>query len=352
MKCTRREFGAAALAGVHVVGRLGEPRRARAAFRAGDGAMFGGVEIGVISYSFRQISYKPEDVITGMKFLGLSVLELEQAFFEEALGAPRDPTGGGRAALAGSEVAGGPFGRSPARSTDQAAMRSAPVDENDPAIKAVRADLRKWRRSAPWDKVRALRRSFNDAGIDVRLVKFPELGGREMTDEEVDYCFQFAKTMGARAITCEPLLSQTKRVARFANKHEIVVGFHGHSNAKNVETFGRPGAWEQAFFYSKYHWANVDLGHFTAGNGYPPTDFIREYHDRITNLHLKDRKIDNGPNLPWGQGDTPIKETLQLMKREKYTFPAMIELEYRIPSGSTVMDELVKCVQYCKDALA
>ena len=362
MNCTRREFGMAALSGVQGLRWLGDPEPAFAGPRATGGARNGGpsgpfgiVEIGIISYSFRQISYKPEDVIKGMLFLGLNVLELEQAFFEEALGAPRDPTGGGRPALAGSEVAGGPFGHEPARTSSAGIGRGgAPaslVDEAEPATKTVRAELRRWRMSAPWDRVRGLRKLFNDAGVDVRLVKFPELGGREMSDEEVDYCFQFARTMGARAITCEPPLSQTKRVARFADKHEMIVGFHGHSNAKNVETFGRPGAWEQAFFYSKYHWANVDLGHFTAGNGYPPTGFIREYHDRITNIHLKDRKVENGPNVPWGEGDTPIKETLQLMQREKYAFPAMIELEYRIPAGSTVMDELARCVRFCKAAL-
>jgi sugar phosphate isomerase/epimerase len=81
-------------------------------------------------------------------------------------------------------------------------------------------------------------------------------------------------------------------------------------------------------------------------------DFIREYHDRITNLHLKDRRINSGPNVAWGEGNTPIKEILQLMRQEQYAFPAMIEFEYRIPPGSTVMDELAKCVQYCRDALA
>lgn len=40
------------------------------------------------------------------------------------------------------------------------------------------------------------------------------------------------------------------------------------------------------------------------------------------------------------------------MKKEKYTFPACIELEYSTPDGSDVMEELAKCVQYCKDALA
>ena len=48
---------------------------------------------------------------------------------------------------------------------------------------------------------------------------------------------------------------------------------------------------------------------------------LETYHDRITNLHLKDRTADGG-NLPWGQGQTPIKEVLQLMKKEKRTFPA------------------------------
>jgi sugar phosphate isomerase/epimerase len=323
------------------------------------------VASGAISYCFRQIGYEPEDVAKGMRHLGLSVLELEQSFFEPALGAPRDPTGGGQPSAVGSAVAGGPFGRAPAAARPSPAdgPTSAPgggrggrggrgAEANDQAAAALRGELRRWRLSAPWTRIRALRDMFADAGVDVRYVKFPQLGGAEMTDEEIDYCFRFAKAMGAQGLTCEPPLTQTKRLARFANAHKTVVGFHNHSNVTNVEAFGRTGAWEQAFFYSLYFHANVDIGHFTAGNGFPPTDFVREYHDRITNLHLKDRKIDNGPNVRWGEGDTPIRETLQLMKREHYRFPAMIELEYRIPDDSTVMDELARCVAYCRDALA
>ena len=165
-----------------------------------------------------------------------------------------------------------------------------------------------------------------------------------------DYCFTVAKHLGARAITCEPPLSQTKRLGRFADRHQMVVAYHNHSNISSVEAFGRTGAWEQAFFYSKNNWANADVGHFTAGNGKPPIDFLREYHSRITNIHLKDRKI-NGPNMPWGQGDTPLKEILQMMKRENYKFTATIELEYPIPDGSSVVKEVANCVTFCKDAL-
>jgi hypothetical protein len=90
----------------------------------------------------------------------------------------------------------------------------------------------------------------------------------------------------------------------------------------------------------------------------------KQYKDAGVTIHIvkfglntnmpdeKDRKINQGPNMPWGQGDTQIREILQLMKKEKYTFPACIELEYPPPEGSDVMKELAKCVQYCKDALA
>jgi sugar phosphate isomerase/epimerase len=74
--------------------------------------------------------------------------------------------------------------------------------------------------------------------------------------------------------------------------------------------------------------ANLDIGDFIAGNNTSPIPFLKKYADRITHVHLKDRKLNNGPNVPWGQGDTPIKEVLQLMKKEKYPFQGTIEFEY------------------------
>lgn len=40
------------------------------------------------------------------------------------------------------------------------------------------------------------------------------------------------------------------------------------------------------------------------------------------------------------------------MRKEKWTFPGDIELEYAIPQGSTSVAEVGKCVQFCKEALA
>lgn len=46
---------------------------------------------------------------------------------------------------------------------------------------------------------------------------------------------------------------------------------------------------------------------------------IEKLHDRMANMHLKDRTTPahNHKNLPWGTGDTPITEILQLMPKNK-----------------------------------
>ena len=115
------------------------------------------------------------------------------------------------------------------------------------------------------DKVRALRKMYDDGGVNIQFVKWSSLDDA-FTDAELDYAFTVAKTVGARGITTEPPLSATKRLGRFADKHKMLVAYHNHTNVTSVEAFGRPGAWEQAFFYSPNHRANVYIGHFTAGN--------------------------------------------------------------------------------------
>ena len=104
--------------------------------------------------------------------------------------------------------------------------------------------------------------------------------------------------------------------------------------------------------HRKYLGINLDIGHYVAGTNESPIPLIQKFQDRILSLHIKDRKINNGPNMPLGQGDTPLALVLQMMKREGWTFPADIELEYEIPQGSDPVTEVSKCVQFCKEALA
>jgi sugar phosphate isomerase/epimerase len=192
------------------------------------------------------------------------------------------------------------------------------------------------------DRVRAFRRKYEDAGVMIEIVKYD--GIYNMADDEVDYCFNLARTLGAKAISCEIDLKHTQRIGQFADKHKLMVGFHGH--AATI-----PAHWETAFGQAKYSWANLDIGHFVAGNNTSPVPFLKQHHGRITHIHVKDRKMKEGPNVPFGQGDTPIKEVLQLIRDNKWPMQATIEFEYPVPPGSDRMAELAKCVEFCRQAL-
>jgi sugar phosphate isomerase/epimerase len=129
----------------------------------------------------------------------------------------------------------------------------------------------------------------------------------------------------------------------------MAVAVHNHSNTKDPNEFATPESFAAAMALSKYFKVNLDIGHFTAAN-YDPIAYLRGHHADITNLHLKDRKRDQGDNTPWGTGDTKIKEVLALLKREEWPIRAYIEYEYRGESGAT--EEVRKCLDYAKIALA
>jgi sugar phosphate isomerase/epimerase len=208
-------------------------------------------------------------------------------------------------------------------------------------------ELRKWRTSVSMDKFKEVRSKFSSAGIDLALLCFNLRDNN--TDDEIEYAFQMAKALGAKGITTSTTLTMSKRIAPFADKHKLLVGYHGHDQTSDPNEFATLETYDAAFSYGKYNGVNLDIGHFTASN-YDAVTFIRQHSARITNLHLKDRKKDHGPNTPWGQGDTPIREVLQLMRKEKYPFPANIEYEYR--GESDPVTEVAKCYEYCKQALA
>ena len=210
-----------------------------------------------------------------------------------------------------------------------------------------REDLRKWRLTVPLDEIKAVRKKFDDAGIN--LCAFNLSFNDSFTNDEIDRGFELAKALGVPVITASATVSSARRVAPFADKHNMTVAFHGHSVVKDPNQFAKPEAFAQALGMSKKYAINLDIGHFVAAN-YDPVEYIKEQHEHIVILHLKDRKRDQGPNTPWGEGDTPIKQVLQLLKKEKYPIRALIEYEYKGASDSVT--EVKKCFEYCKAALA
>ena len=71
----------------------------------------------------------------------------------------------------------------------------------------------------------------------------------------------------------------------------------------------------------------------------------------FTHVHVKDRKMHNGGNTQFGEGDTPIGEVLRLIRDKHWDIQATIEFEYKVPAGSDRMTELGRTIRYCRDAL-
>jgi len=213
--------------------------------------------------------------------------------------------------------------------------------------RASRDELRKWRLDTPLDHFRTVRNKFEAAGIVIYAWNYSP--DASFTDAEIDRGFEQAKALGADIITSSTTIEVAKRIAPLAEKHKITVAMHGHSNTSKPGEFASPESFAQAMKMSKYFKVNLDIGHFTAAN-FDAVQYIRDHHDSITNLHLKDRKKNQGDNVPWGTGDTPIKEVLRLLSKERWPIRAYIEYEHR--GTGTPVEEVQKCLDFVKLALA
>ena len=216
--------------------------------------------------------------------------------------------------------------------------------------------MKAWRLSVSMDKYKAFRKMYEDAGVKIYAFKLPPT--LEMSDDEYAYIWNVAEILGADHITMELPTDDAllKRVAEYAAKRKLRIAFHTHGQ-------GGASGFDKVLSASPYTALNFDVGHYFGVNGQSPVPLVVQYHDRIASLHLKDRKAPppgaptegprgGGANMPWGQGETPLVDVLQVMKKNKYKFPASIEYEYQTPEGSDVLTEMKKCVEYCRKALA
>ncbi len=262
--CTRRDFTRLALGALPAVATLAGAVRLDAATRPD--SKVGGVQIGINApYSFGNAAMSGDEILQQCVDLGLSGVELRSQPVERFLGAPDDLV-----------------------SAKASVLRGGAAEDH-----AKR--FRQWRESASMDKAREFRRRYEEAGVLIEVMKVD--GYFKLGDSEMDYVFTLAKALGARAISTEISKDpgELKRGGLFADKHRLLVGYHGHASTA-------PSHWEEAFALAEFNGANVDLGHFVAGNHGDPSDFIRKHHARVTHVHVKDRKRNDGPNMPPRRG--------------------------------------------------
>lgn len=299
-------------------------------FTADPGSKFLGVQIGIITYSFRSMPGNVEQLLKYITDSGISAIELMGDAVEEYAGKPVNP------------VKMPPW---------VAGQRPQLTDEQKAGLAAYDKQVAEWRAAVSMDKFTEVKKMYNKAGVDIYAFK-PNALGQNNTDAEIEYALKAAKTLGAKSVTVELPTdpAQSKRLGDLGEKHKVYIGYHAHTQATDT-------AWNIALAQSPYNSMNLDCGHYIAAGGNNTRDtllaLIAAKHERITTLHIKDRKTktNGGANMPWGQGDTPLKEILTLLKEKKYIVPATIELEYDIPAGSDAVKETKNCLAFAKNAL-
>jgi sugar phosphate isomerase/epimerase len=303
-------------------------------------SVINGVQIGCITYSFR--SMPDQSAEATLKYVvdsGLSSIELMGDPAESFAGMPVSPVN--RAKMF---QLGGKQRRGEALTEDEtkelADMQAQAQDYNK--------TVSEWRAKADMKKFEQVRKMYKDAGVTIYAFK-PNAFGQNNSDADIAYGMNAAKALGASHVTLEHPSddAHTLRLGKLGEQHKMGVGYHGHEQ----ETFT---FWDTALTQSKMNGLNLDAGHYIAAGHSDLIPLIEKHHSRIFSMHTKDRQTPaNGKgNLPWGTGDTPIGDLLKLMQKNKYKFPATIELEYQVPEGSDAVKEVQKCVEFCRKALA
>jgi sugar phosphate isomerase/epimerase len=249
-------------------------------------APYKGVTIGVQSYSFRD---RPLDAaIEAMRTIGLSPCELWQGHVE-----PRGVS---------------------------------------------REEMRRWRETVSLDEFRQIGETFQKAGLELSAynISFKD----DFSDAEIERGFDMTEALGTKLITASAQVSVVPRVARVAARRKIPVAMHNHSDPHPNEFASPESLTRAAEAPGGFIKINLDIGHFTAANN-NALPFVQAHHSRILSLHLKDRRRDQGENVPFGEGDTPIGPVLRLLRDRKWNIPAHIEYEYK---GKDTIDEVMRCL--------
>jgi len=312
---TRREFGRAAVmsASAAVLGF----KRSRAAIveqpgaaagRRNNRSIIGGVQFGLQPFCYHDLAMTPENRATLVKRLvrnGMGMVELHATWVEPRFTAP------------------------------------------GVSAEAAREKLRAWRLGNAVDHYRMVKREFDQAGIDI-FTYYVNIND-SYTDAEIDAVFAGAKALGARGCVGSQGLDVTRRVARFPGRHGMFLGVHNHDNLSDPDAISSEASVVKALAFSPDVRATLDTRHFTAANG-DCIDFLQKHHERVSSVHLGDRRKNNGRSAPFGEGDAPLIEVLKLIRDNKW--PIVVLLEFEHGTLRPAVEEVQLMFDYCKRALS
>ena len=167
-------------------------------------------------------------------------------------------------------------------------------------------------------------------------------------EQQARKIFDFAKTMGLRAITTESV-DAMDTIEKLVKEYDILVGFHDHPKKDNDPSYRM---WDPNYLLSVIKDRDprigscADTGHWVRSN-LKPVDCLRILKGRIISSHLKDLNH-MGPDshdLPFGMGVSDVPGILEELHSQGFTGNISIEYEYNWESS---VPEVAQCVGFVR----
>jgi sugar phosphate isomerase/epimerase len=341
---TRRQFGKIAMVTLPAYSALGKiaPK-------------IHGVRIGVAGYSYNALPRQGllDVIVASMVDSGIGDCLLFAPSTEpvELADKARPARGGGAGGAGfGRGVSGGSGGNGRSAGGSGGGARGGGRGPVSPEQAAALEALHQWHLTVPLTYYTAIRNKFSAAGLEIN--SFDASLGNTTSDEDLNRACEVTKALGADCMMCAVTRSVAKRLAPIAAKHSLRVAFQGRPNINSTDpdVMAKPADFEEAMSYSKNFGSSIDVGDAT-GAGWDVLKFIQDTHSRVFGLNLKDRTKAN-VSMPWGQGDSQIKEILQLVRTKKYPIRCYIDCDYAVAEGSTRVGEVKRCMEFARAALA
>jgi sugar phosphate isomerase/epimerase len=159
--------------------------------------------------------------------------------------------------------------------------------------------------------------------------------------------FQFAKTMGMRAVTTESTES-IDTIEKLVKEFDIAVGYHNHPRQVDHPDYK---VWDPWYILALVKnrdpriGAAADTGHWCT-TGLNPAYCLRVLKGRIVSAHLKDKNVFGpGHDVPYGKGVANIKECLDELKAQGFEGNISIEYEYNWDNS---VPEVTQCIDFVR----
>ena len=173
------------------------------------------------------------------------------------------------------------------------------------------------------ETIQTTMKKFNDAGINIYTVGVIYM----RTKEAVDQAFQYAKNVGVKMIVGVPNYELLSYAEEKVKEHDIKLAIHNHGPEDKLYPSPKD-IYDRIKDMDARMGLCIDIGHALRA-GTLPEKAIREYKDRLFDLHIKDvnSSAKDAKAIEIGRGAIDFSAVIESLRKIKFQGVCSIEFE-------------------------